>query len=159
MNLMRIHAFRHITVMCLTAMLISASAIQGRAETCTPTSPDMLGPFYEPDAPVRPSVGKGYILSGVVRSSADCKPLQGARIEFWLAGTDGYYDDDHRATVISGIDGGYKFESNQPKPYAGRPPHIHIRVSSEGFQVLVTQHYPQKGKTGDTFDLVLVPVK
>ncbi|MBI5666318.1 MAG: intradiol ring-cleavage dioxygenase [Nitrospirae bacterium] len=143
----------------VTAMFLSVSPVQGKAETCTPTAPDMLGPFYEPDAPVRASVGKGYILSGVVRSAADCKPLKAARIEFWLAGPDGYYDDDHRATVISGGDGGYKFESNYPKAYAGRPPHIHIRVSADGFNVLVTQHYPEKGKTGDTFDLVLVPGK
>jgi len=146
-------------VTCLTATLISLSSIQAMAETCIPTPPDTLGPFYEPDAPVRASVGKGYILSGVVRSSVDCKPLKDARIEFWLAGPHGYYDDNHRATVFSDSNGAYKFESNYPKPYAGRPPHIHIRVSAEGFQVLVTQHYPQKGKTGDTFDLVLVPAK
>jgi len=102
-------------------------------------------------------VGQGYILSGVVRSSVDCTPLKGARIEFWLAGPDGKYDDDHRATVFSDSEGRYKFESNYPRPYSGRPPHIHIRVSSEGFQTLTTQHYPQKGKSSDVFDLILVP--
>ncbi len=156
---MHFYTFRHLITIGMTAMFLSISPIQGKADTCPPTPSDMLGPFYEPDTPVRSSVGKGYILSGVVRSSADCKPLKGARIEFWLAGPDGYYDDAHRATVISSGDGGYQFESDHPKPYAGRPPHIHIRVSAEGFQVLVTQHYPQKGKTGDTFALVLVPVK
>src|SRR5512143_2589901 len=42
-----------------------------------PTESDMLGPFYKPDAPVRSSVGKGYVLSGVVRSSKDCAPVKG----------------------------------------------------------------------------------
>ncbi|ODS34248.1 MAG: protocatechuate 3,4-dioxygenase beta subunit [Candidatus Scalindua rubra] len=29
---------------------------------CEPTRPDMLGPFYVPNAPERTSVGKGHIL-------------------------------------------------------------------------------------------------
>jgi len=142
---------------CIIVMLVPVSTMQGMAETCAPTRADMLGPFYKPGAPVRSSVGKGYILSGVVRSSVDCTPLKGARTEFWLAGPNGEYDDDHRATVFSDNEGRYKFESNYPRPYSGRPPHIHIRTSSEGFQTLTTQHYPQKGKSSDVFDLVLVP--
>ncbi len=35
-----------------------------RPADCKPTQPDMLGPFYEPGAPVRTSVGSGYVLSG-----------------------------------------------------------------------------------------------
>jgi protocatechuate 3,4-dioxygenase beta subunit len=126
---------------------------------CPPTEPDMLGPFYKPDAPVRSSVGKGYVLSGVVRSSKDCSPVKGARIEFWMAGPDGNYDDAHRATLFADDSGGYRFESNAPVPYSGRPPHIHIKVSAKGFQTLVTQHYPEKGKNSSAADLVLVPAK
>ncbi|CAA9573800.1 MAG: hypothetical protein AVDCRST_MAG88-2608, partial [uncultured Thermomicrobiales bacterium] len=47
------------------------------------------------------------------------------------------------------------FESNAPPPYAGRPPHIHIRVTAPGFPPLVTQHYPRAGQSTATFDLVL----
>ena len=126
---------------------------------CPPTEPDMLGPFYKPDAPVRSSVGKGYVLSGVVRSSKDCAPVKGAGIEFWLAGPDSNYDDSHRATLFADDSGGYRFESNVPVPYSGRPPHIHIRVSAKGFQTLVTQHYPEKGKNSAATDLVLVPAE
>ena len=39
----------------------------------------------------------------------------------------------------------------------GRPSHIHIRVSAEGYRTLVTQHYPQKGIAEGHFDLVLIP--
>ena len=86
------------------------------------------------------------------------KPLiPGAQIEFWLAGPGGDYDDDHRATVISDKSGKYDFESNLPKDYAFRPPHIHIRISAEGYKTLVTQHYPVKGKREGMFDLVLLP--
>jgi protocatechuate 3,4-dioxygenase beta subunit len=124
--------------------------------TCSPTRPDGLGPFYEPGAAVRSIVGQGYVLSGVVRSSAVCSPIAGARIEFWLAGPDGRYDDDHRATVISDDLGKYRFESNFPPGYGSRPPHIHIRITAAGHKALVTQHYPAAGSKEGALDLVLV---
>jgi protocatechuate 3,4-dioxygenase beta subunit len=139
------------------ALLIIFAAAAGQAETCKPTEPDMLGPFYKSGAPVRSAVGNGYIMTGMVKSAPDCSAIRGARIEFWLVNPEGTYDDDHRATVFSDATGSYKFESNMPKPYFGRPPHIHIRVSAEGHKTLVTQHYPEKGKTQAAFDLVLVP--
>jgi protocatechuate 3,4-dioxygenase beta subunit len=125
--------------------------------SCAPTPSDALGPFYKPNAPARTSVGKGYVLKGVVRSSVDCSPIQGARLEFWLAGPDGRYDDDHRATLLSDHSGAYRFESNFPPAYSGRPPHVHIRATADGFKTLVTQHYPAPGQVEAAFDLVLVP--
>lgn len=139
------------------ALIVSALVFSAGAETCRPTRADMLGPFYKPDAPVRSSVGKGYTMHGLVRSSKDCSPIAGARIEFWLAGPDGEYDDTHRATVMADASGAYRFESNRPKPYAGRPSHIHIRISAQGFETLVTQHYPKKERVQESQDLVLVP--
>lgn len=129
------------------------------AATCTPTEKDALGPFYKPDAPARTSVGKGYVLQGVVRSSKDCRPVPGAMIELWLAGPDGEYDDAHRATIITDASAAYRFESTMPPPYYGRPPHIHLRVSAKGFKTLVTQHYPLAGSVNAIFDIVLVPAK
>ena len=127
------------------------------AATCAPTSTDELGPFYKPGAPIRPSVGTGYILQGYVRSSVDCGALPGAVVELWLAGPDGGYDAAHRATVIADMSGAYRFESAVPPPYYGRPPHIHLRVSAKGFVTLVTQHYPLSDKNKTVFDIVLVP--
>jgi protocatechuate 3,4-dioxygenase beta subunit len=126
------------------------------AQTCQPTPPDAEGPFYKAGAPLRYQVGKGYVLQGVVRSAAGCTPIAGAQIEFWMAGPDGQYTDDYRATLIVGEDGDYRFESNFPPPYSGRPPHIHLRVSAEGYETLITQHYPKEGETSASFDLVLV---
>lgn len=105
---------------------------------------------------MRSSVGTGYVLTGTVRSAKDCAPVPRAVIEFWLAGPDGEYDDAHRATVVADGAGAYRFESSSPKPSYGRPPHIHIRVSDPGFKTLVTQHYPEAGKSESVFDLVLV---
>lgn len=144
----------------LSIILICIFTIPAAAASrkqCAPTQPDMLGPFYKAHAPVRSHVGKGYVLSGVVRSSADCAPIADATIEFWLTGPDGKYGDDYRATMYSGKDGAYRFESNRPLPYFGRPPHIHIRVSAKGFQTLVTQHYPAPETSSASFDLVLIP--
>ena len=126
---------------------------------CEPTPADYLGPYYESDAPVRSSVGKGYNLEGVIMSSTDCSPIANARIEFWLTSPAGSYDDDHRATLFSDGTGGYSFESNLPPDYSGRPPHIHIRISAEGFKTLATQHYPADGQTTGKFDIVLIPIK
>ena len=131
-------------------------AAGGGPANCKPTQPDMLGPFYEPGAPVRTSVGSGYVLSGAVLAAAECKPLPKARIEFWLANPSGDYDDAHRATVFAGQRGRYRIESNVPVSYGGRPPHIHVRVTAPGYEELVTQHYPERGQRKATFDLVLL---
>jgi catechol 1,2-dioxygenase len=131
-------------------------AAAGEPADCKPTQPDMLGPFYEPGAPVRTKVGSGYVLSGSVLAAEECKPVPNAHIEFWLANPRGDYDDAHRATVFAGQSGEYRLESNVPVSYGGRPPHIHVRVSAPGYEELVTQHYPERGQRKANFDLILV---
>jgi protocatechuate 3,4-dioxygenase beta subunit len=99
--------------------------------------------------------GGGYVLSGQVRAGRTCRVLARARIELWLVNEQGEYDDAHRATVFSRQNGGYRFESNRPIAYEGRPPHIHVRVTARGFRTLVTQHYPRGSRRSATFNLVL----
>ena len=134
------------------------SQLQAAGTQCESTPPDSLGPFYKAGAPVRAGVGKGYQLRGVVKSSADCAPVANAVIELWLTNPAGDYDDDHRATIYSDDTGAYSFESDVTPGYAGRPPHIHIRVSANGLKILVTQHYPEIGQKAGEFDLVLIPL-
>jgi protocatechuate 3,4-dioxygenase beta subunit len=123
---------------------------------CKPTQPDMLGPFYEPGAPVRSSVGSGYLLSGAVLAAKACKPIPTARIEFGLANPSGDYDDAHRATVFAGQRGRYRLESNVPVFYGGRQPYIHVRVTAPDYEELVTQHYPERSQRKANFELVLL---
>ena len=123
---------------------------------CPPTLPEAIGPFYKPNAPLRDRVGQGYKLSGTVMSSRDCSPIPRAGIEIWMAGPNGDYMDDYRATVIPNESGEYRFECHMPPSYLRRPPHIHMRVTAKGFKTLVTQHYPQKGSSKGKFDLVLI---
>ena len=135
----------------------SAHPLPAAAYECPPTAPDMKGPFYKPDAPLRASVGEGYLLTGTVKSAANCAPIAKAAIEFWMVNPEGEYDDAHRATVVADESGNYRFESHNPPDYAFRPPHIHLRVAASGFAPLVTQHYPEKDATKARFDLVLIP--
>ncbi|MCM2264452.1 MAG: intradiol ring-cleavage dioxygenase [Desulfuromonadales bacterium] len=124
---------------------------------CIPTPPDADGPFYRPGAPVRSQIGSGYLLMGEVRSAADCAPIGGARIELWMAGPDGIYGDQWRATTFARKDGRYHFSSHFPGPYGSRPPHIHLIVNAPGFEELITQHYLVSGAGEAVFDLVLTP--
>ena len=151
---------RRATIVLLTAAAaVVAGASEGAPATeavrCVPTRADALGPFYEPGAPRRNKVGTGYVLTGRVLGAPGCRPLRGARIEFWLVNEQGEYDDAHRATVLAGAGGRYRFQSNRPASYSGRPPHIHVRVSARGFRTLVTQHYPRAGRNRAVFNLVL----
>jgi protocatechuate 3,4-dioxygenase beta subunit len=123
--------------------------------SCVATPPDALGPFYKPGAPVRDRAGSGFLLSGAVLAVGTCRPVAGAVLEFWLANPQGRYDDEHRATAPVGPDGRYRFESNVPVAYGGRPPHIHIRVAAPGREAFVTQFYPRPGQASATFDLVI----
>ncbi len=126
---------------------------------CKPTTPDADGPFYRPGAPERNKVGDGYVLTGSVKSAADCAILTQAKIEIWMNGPDGRYGDAWRATLYPDSEGAYRFESHMPVAYGSRPPHIHIIVNAPGYQELVTQHYPEEKATAATFDLVLIPAK
>ena len=160
----RIGSRRTLETAAIVAALIVLAPAPGAAPArleaaagCPPTRADMLGPFYEPGAPVRSQVGRGHVLTGVVQSARDCRALAGARIEFWLAGPSGEYGDAWRATVAADAQGRYRFESHVPPPYTGRPPHIHIRVTAGGHRVLVTQYYPPARSTEGRFDLVLEP--
>jgi protocatechuate 3,4-dioxygenase beta subunit len=145
-----------VAVACLAGIAVGLSPGPQAAPSCRPTAPDALGPFYEPGAPVRSKVGTGYLLTGRVLAARTCRAIPRARIELWLVNPQGEYDDAHRATVIAGRRGGYRFESNKPPSYESRPPHIHIRASARGYRTLVTQHYPRARRTSAVFNLVLV---
>lgn len=124
---------------------------------CPPTPTDSEGPFYVPGAPERQETGRGLVVRGTVRSSRGCTPIPGALIERWQASPDGQYDDAHRASMKSDGTGEYRFESDFPRRYFGRPPHIHYKVFAAGHRPLTTQLYLTPGQTQVTFDLVLVP--
>lgn len=153
MKMLRIMVSVMIGVISVALLLPGADA--AAAPECAPTPHDEIGPFYRPNAPVRSVIGKGYILQGVVRDASTCRPVAGARIEFWQAGPGGVYSDAYRATVYSDPKGRYRLETFLPPPYARRPAHIHILVDMRGYAGLITQHYPKNGSKGSAMDLVM----
>ncbi len=123
--------------------------------TCRPTASDSEGPFYTPNAPQRSSIGRGLVVTGVVRTTGNCAPIPRARIEWWQANPQGRYDDAHRATQAADAEGTYRFETNFPGIYPGRPPHLHVKISAPNYRTLTTQLYPKPGQTEISFDFVL----
>lgn len=146
--------------MTLRALLIAGTLLLAPAAwaqgPCPPTRADMEGPFYKPDAPRRDATGKGLSVTGAVKSAGSCAPLPGARVEWWQANPGGAYDDAHRGSLVAGARGSYRFETDFPPPYSGRPSHIHFKASAPGHRALTTQLYPRAGQTAVTFDLVLI---
>lgn len=154
--------WRIVPVCCLVlvGVTLGCGPVPGTASAapaaCTPTRPDGLGPFYEPDAPERDQTGQGLVIAGTVRSARDCSTLDGAVIEWWSANPRGDYDSAHRATQRSGAEGRYQYTTDFPGKYPGRPAHVHVRVTAPGHRTLVTQVYPQHGQTAINLDLVLI---
>jgi hypothetical protein len=138
------------------ADVTNGAAPPSTAARCPLTQAGFGDPAYKPNTPVRPRVGTGFVLTGIVRSGIDCSVLKGAHVEFWLRGPDGQYDDVHRGTVVSDGSGKYRFESNFPGG-TGLQPHIHLRVAVPGYRTLVTVYFPHPGATAGTFDFVLEP--
>ena len=123
------------------------------------TTTDILGPFYRPNAPIRTSInpagysGKLFHLSGTVFKEDGKTPFPGSMVEIWQADENKQYDNTsdeflYRGSQKVGKNGKYHFITVHPIPYpvdeAGsfyRPAHIHMRISGEGQQDLITQIY------------------
>ena len=144
----------YISLFCATA----TAAVAEESDQCKPTAADEQGPLYRPHATLRNEIGTGYLLMGKVKSAKDCTALSGAKIEVWMAGPQGHYGDEWRATLFSSDNGGYYLQSHTPPNYGTGRAHIHIKVSMEGYNPLTTQHYPTKNAGEGMFDLVLGPV-
>ena len=136
----------------------SAFPAPGGAGGCAPTGQGpSIGGYPDPDPPVRSVVGQGHVLTGMVRSSAGCAPVAGAKLVFWLAGPNGDYDDDHTATVFADSTGAYRFESNYPAFYGAGGPHIHLSISAPGYRRVETELFPYCGQTEGVFEPILAP--
>ena len=144
-----------VVLLSILALLGSATFLPAAQTSCAPTRPDAEGPFYKANAPARSRTGKGFVVTGIVKSATECASLAEARIEWWAANSKGEYDDEHRATQKSGKEGRYRYETDFPAQYPGRPLHLHVRVTAPGHRPLVTQIYPKAGQASLTFNFVL----
>ena len=127
------------------------------ATGCRPTLDDGSGPFGRGAPPQRAKIGTGHVLTGVVLSSVDCRPLAGARIHLWQSNRLGRYVRAGSATVVADRSGRFRFEGPRPVGYEGRPPHIHLRVVAANHELLFTRYVPSPGATRGAVRLVLRP--
>lgn len=119
---------------------------------CKPTLDDGVSPSYKPNAPERTIVGEGHVVTGLVLSSVDCKPIANAKLEFWPEEGDLGHHDSSRAIFFTDENGRYRFECNLPD-------HIHMRISAPGYRTIGVNSYHPEGRAEGTFDIVLVPEK
>lgn len=125
----------------------------------TPTTTDILGPFYRPNSPIRVDInpkefkGERLHLSGIIFKEDGKTPYKNCIVEIWQCDSQKNYDnitDNHnyRGKQFTKADGKYHFITVQPVAYAAgpnstllRPAHIHMRISGEEQQDLITQIY------------------
>jgi protocatechuate 3,4-dioxygenase beta subunit len=143
-------------VLVVALVLAGWTSVTAQERPCAPTAPDMLGPFYKPNAPERTRTGSGIVVTGAVRSAKGCTALPGARVEWWSADERGEYRDDLRATQHTDAQGRFTYETVSPGRYPGRPPHLHVRITAPGHKPLITQLYPQPAQRSITTDFILI---
>jgi protocatechuate 3,4-dioxygenase beta subunit len=139
---------------------VASAGVSATPVACAPTPSSSLDRDYRPGAPRRTSVGKGHVLTGVILSSFDCRPIAGARVELWQQGPNGGYSDGvrskaWRATIITRANGVYRYEG--PVARTGFP-HIHMRVTAKAHRALNTTYAISPGERRGRLDLVLEPL-
>jgi catechol 1,2-dioxygenase len=135
----------------------------------TPTTTDILGPFYRPGSPIRTNLrlpnsnGTPIVLKGFILKEDGKSPINNALVEIWHCDENEVYDNvsdeyKYRGGQKTKNDGKYEFKSILPVPYKAnpndesswRPAHIHMRVSVPNQQDLITQIYFKGGKYVET---------
>jgi protocatechuate 3,4-dioxygenase beta subunit len=145
-----------IALVVAACALAATAAVAAAAPGCRATPDDGFGPFGQGTPPVRARIGSGHVLTGVVLSALDCKPLARARVELWQRGKNGYTRATS-ATVFTNREGRFRFEGPYPTLYGGGSPHIHLRISAPVHRQLVTRYEPLRGARRGSVQLVLMP--
>ena len=120
------------------------------------TTTDILGPFYRPGSPIRSnlippgSTGQVVYLNGTIFQANGKTPMANTLIESWQCDEHEHYDNAsdeylYRGALRTDKNGRYSFKTIVPVPYKDgegwRPAHIHLRISSNDHQDLITQIY------------------
>jgi catechol 1,2-dioxygenase len=147
---------------------------KGKSDKLSPTSPDILGPFYKEGAPERNVICPKEVLdqfklrSKVLTEKGE--PVKHCVVEVWQADAKGVYDNDgfnFRGKTLTGYHGTFHITTVTPGCYEigeneFRCPHIHVKLTAGGFKELVTQLYFSNADHNDEdhwFDPARVVVK
>ena len=148
--------------MALSALALATPGVFAQELSRTPRLTE--GPFYPDRRPldtdndllivnnsITPAVGEVTHLTGRVLSRSG-EPIQGAVVEIWQVDNRGVYLNTNdsgqrqRDTNFQGFGrcatsrrGEYYFRTIKPVPYPGRTPHIHVKVTRGGRELLTTQ--------------------
>jgi hypothetical protein len=88
------------------------------------------------------------VVAAALAAGCGRSPIAGARVELWPEIAGKGHPDDQRATVLTGPDGHYRFQSDPPE-------HIHMLVSATGFEPVASNRYHPEGRAAGRFDVVL----
>ena len=158
------HLTRRRLTLSAAAIVLGAPAGALRAQTTlTPTPASTEGPFYPENWSREPltQLVRGALMGNAVPLALDGrildrfgKPVEGARVEIWLADGLGKYTHSRDSEakerdpnfagfgwMKTGADGRYAFSTIRPVPYTGRTPHIHFAVIAPRAKKLVTQMF------------------
>ncbi len=168
------HPTRRTAAAALVALPVSWTGARAQAPTRRRATPRQTeGPFYPVALPadadadllrngaLRYTRGEPAWLDGTVRD-LDGRPVAGAQVEIWQCDHAGHYHhpgDRGRADpgfqgfgrVTVDADGRYRFRTIRPVAYAGRTPHIHVKVKLGRQELLTTQLYVE-GDPGNARD-------
>lgn len=161
------HALRRGLVIAGAAYIGAPVLIRdARAQETRRLTPSQTeGPFYPVALPadsdadllahgaLRYTQGQPAWLEGMVIDAAG-RALSGAMVEIWQCDQQGRYHhpgDGGRADpafqgfgrAVVGSEGSYRFRTIRPAHYAGRTPHIHVKVRLARRELLTTQLYAE----------------
>lgn len=148
-------------LVALPALWLGPRAQQPAARRATPAQTE--GPYYPLVLPkdsdhdllrngtLAYPEGQSAWVEGSVSDMAG-RPVAGAQVEIWQCDHAGHYhhpSDGNKADrrfqgfgrVTVGADGRYRFRTLRPVAYAGRTPHIHVKVKLDRRDLLTTQLY------------------
>jgi protocatechuate 3,4-dioxygenase, beta subunit len=135
------------------------------AAALLPTPAQTEGPFYPRTLPLDSDndlvrvTGQATSATGTIAHvggrvlDLNGRAVPGARVEIWQCDANGRYHnvrDRHGSEdpsfqgygqTVTAADGGYRFRTIKPVAYPGRTPHIHFKISGNGFDSLTTQLY------------------
>lgn len=110
---------------------------------------------YRPDAPSGEDLGDGFIIQGLVRSAADCRPLPGVRIQIWLATRTGG-ESENRTSVLTDAQGRFRVETAPTVPQFGEP-NIHVGYDDDAYEPVFIRNVVDLDDTSATINLNLSP--
>lgn len=123
-----------------------------------PTPRQTEGPYFSPQSPLKRDLREAGLAGDVLRLQGvvldkQCRPLAGAKLEFWQADAAGAYDNAGfrlRGHIMANADGAWRIDTIRPGLYPGRTRHIHVKVyAAPQARPLTTQlYFPDEAGNG-----------